>query len=320
MVSIKDIADHAGVSVATVSRVINNKGYISDSTREKVLKYVEELNYIPNEVARSLNNKSSKIIGLLVPSIEMVFFSELVYAIESAANKYDYKILLCNSEVDADKEKSYVNMLKRNQVAGIIMASQNMDVDYYKNINYPIVMVERFFSTEIPYVISDNYNGGVMATTLLIEKGCKYIGHLSGYKNIKPAQKRTNAFEKVCKQYNVPYIIEHTQIGFDAAYEASINLLRNNPDIDGVFCSSDEIALAMLKAARELDISIPDQLKIVGYDGTKLARFLGITTICQPIEDMGRVAIELLLEHIKHDTRNIDSRIFSVTLCEGATT
>ena len=319
MVSIKDIADHAGVSVATVSRVINNKGYISEETRKKVMKYVEELNYIPNELARSLNNKSSKIVGLMIPTVEMTFFSELTFAIESAAHKHDYKILLCNSEVDADKEKGYINMLKRNQVAGIIMASQNMDVDYYKNIDYPVVMIERSFSTDIPYVISDNYNGGVLATEHLIEHGCTYIGHLSGCRDIKPANKRSEAFLDTMKEHKLPYVVEHADLGYDPAYQVATKMLREHPKLDGVFCSSDESALAFIMAAKDYGKKIPEDIKVVGYDGVKIAKNLGITTIEQPIKDMGQAAFELLLKKINGE-KSIDSRIFSVKLIDGATT
>ena len=320
MSSIKDVAHHAGVSVATVSRVMNKKGYTHEETRKKVLEAIEFLNYQPNEVARSLNSKTSKLIGLLVPTIEIYFFAELAYAIESTANKYGYKILLCNSEVDAQKEKGYIEMLKQNQVAGIIMASQNMDIDYYKNVGFPLVMVERHFLTEIPYVVADNYYGGVLATQKLIDCGCCHIGHITGAKDIRPANRRTDAFKEIALKNNIPYVVERCPIGYQHGYEAALKMLKNNPTLDGAFCSSDESALALITAAKELGKRVPEDLKVVGFDGVKIASILGITTIKQPIEEMGEAAVELLLRQIEHGVKKLESRVFPVTLLEGYTT
>lgn len=320
MVSIKDVANYAGVSVATVSRAINNKGYIHEDTLKKVKKAIDDLNYQPNEIARSLNSKTSKLIGLFVPSVEHYFFAELTYIVESTANKYGYKVLLCNSEVDAEKEKSYIEMLKQNQVAGIIMASQNMDVDYYKNIGFPLVMVERHFSTEIPYVVSDNYYGGVLATQKLIDCGCKYLGHIAGTKDIRPANRRTDAFKEIASKNNIKYVIEQCSIGYDAGYKAAYKLLENHPDLDGIFCSSDEVALALMSVAKKFGKKVPEDLNIVGFDGVKLASILGITTIKQPIQEMGEAAVELLMKQIEEGVRKLESKIFPISLVEGITT
>ncbi len=320
MVSIKDVANYANVSVATVSRVINNKGYIHEDTRKKVSKAIDDLDYQPNEIARSLNSKTSKLIGLFVPSVEHYFFAELTYAIESTANKYGYKVLLCNSEEDAQKERSYIDMLKQNQVAGIIMASQNMDVDYYKNIEFPLIMVERHFSTDIPYVVSDNYYGGVLATEKLINCGCKYLGHIAGTKDIRPANRRTDAFKEIASENNIKHVIQQCSIGYDAGYDAAVKILENNPNMDGIFCSSDEVALALMSAAKQFGKRVPEDLKIIGFDGVKIASILGITTIKQPIQEMGEAAVELLMKQVEQGVRKLESKIFPVSLVEGGTT
>jgi family./Bacterial regulatory proteins, lacI family. len=173
MATIKDVAERAGVTVTTVSRVLNNRGYISEKTREKVYEAMKELNYQPNELARSLYRKKSYLIGLLIPSVAHPFFAELTNYIEYYAYQNDYKILLCNSGQDVEKEKEYIDMLKRHQVDGIIIGSHTLKAEQYINVNLPIVAIDRYFSEKIPYVASDNYNGGVLATKLLIQKGCK---------------------------------------------------------------------------------------------------------------------------------------------------
>ncbi|NLL09128.1 MAG: LacI family transcriptional regulator, partial [Firmicutes bacterium] len=180
MPTIRDVAEKAGVSVTTVSRVLNNRGYISEATRKKVYKAMEELDYQPNEVARSLFRKRSNIIGLIVPTVAHPFFAELTAYVETYAYARGYKVLICNSQLDASKEQEYVGMLRRNQVDGIIMASHTLEVEEYKKLNLPVVTFERFISNRIPYVTSDNYQGGKLAVELLLERGCKMIAHMCG--------------------------------------------------------------------------------------------------------------------------------------------
>ena len=156
MPTIKDVAERAGVSVTTVSRVLNNRGYISEATRKKVYQAMEELDYQPNEVARSLFRKKSNIIGLIVPTVAHPFFAELTAYLETYAYSRGYKVLICNSQLDASKEQEYIWMLRRNQVDGIIMASHTLEVEEYKKLDLPVVAFDRFISKRIPYVTSDN--------------------------------------------------------------------------------------------------------------------------------------------------------------------
>src|SRR5690606_38079980 len=172
MPTIKDVAEKAGVTVTTVSRVLNNRGYISEATRQKVYKAMEELNYQPNELARSLFRGRSHLLGLIIPTVAHPFFGELSASIEAYAHSKGYKVLLCNSQLNRKKEKEYIEMLKRHQVDGIIMASHTMEVDEFAKVNLPIVTFDRRIGADIPYVSSDNYQGGKLATNLLIDKGC----------------------------------------------------------------------------------------------------------------------------------------------------
>jgi DNA-binding LacI/PurR family transcriptional regulator len=157
MANIKDVAEIAGVTVTTVSRVLNNRGYISEATRNKVYEAMAQLDYQPNEIARSLFRKKSNMLGLIIPDVSHPFFAELTKYVEFYAYSNGYKILFCNSYQDSKKEKDYIDMLKRHQVDGIIMGSHNLETSDYQNLKLPIIAIDRYLAEDIPYVTSDNF-------------------------------------------------------------------------------------------------------------------------------------------------------------------
>lgn len=180
MPTIKDVATLANVSVTTVSRVLNNRGYIGIETRKKVEDAMSQLNYFPNQIARSLQKNQSFIIGMIVPDSNNPFFSDIIKYVELFANENNYKILLCNSLNEPEKEERYLNMLKQNQVDGIIMCSHTIDVEAYKKINLPVITFDRVISDQHPFIACDNFKGGEIATEHLINAGCKKLLHISG--------------------------------------------------------------------------------------------------------------------------------------------
>ncbi|MFU0783108.1 MAG: DNA-binding transcriptional regulator, LacI/PurR family [Thermoanaerobacterium thermosaccharolyticum] len=321
MATIRDVAEKAGVTVTTVSRVLNNRGYISEKTRRKVYEAMKELNYQPNELARSLYRRKSYLIGLLIPSVSHPFFAELTSYIEYYAYQNDYKILLCNSLQDVEKEKGYINMLKRHQVDGIIIGSHTLKTEQYLNVNLPIVAIDRYFSEKIPYVASDNYNGGVLATKLLIQNGCRKIAHISGPLILNtPANNRYKAFMDVVKEHNIENVVVETKLNVfdtDEYKKLIIKLFTDHPDIDGVFASSDLIAATIINAAREIGKEVPKDLKIVGYDDISIAKTIvpPLTTIRQPIEEMAKKTIEIILDQIDGKEVNIEN-VLPITLVE----
>lgn len=323
MATMKDVAEVAGVTVTTVSRVLNNRGYISEKTRKKVYDTMQQLNYRPNEMARSLLRKKSNLIGLIIPTVSHPFFSELTNYIEYYAYKLGYKILLCNSYQDSVKEKEYIMMLKSNQVDGIIMASHTLEIDEYLNLNLPIVAIDRAFSNSIPFITSDNYSGGVLATNLLIDKGCKKIAHISGFLNLQtPANNRYNAFLDVVTKRNIENVILETKLGILENYEEIVyKLFEEHPDIDGIFASSDMIGISVIKVARELGKEIPKDLKIVGYDDITFSSLISpsLTTIKQPIEQMGELVIQLLINQMEQKEVPLEN-VLPITLVERETT
>lgn len=323
MATIKDVAKLAGVTVTTVSRVLNNRGYISEATRKKVYDAMKELDYEPNEIARSLFRKKSNLIGLIIPDVSHPFFGELSKHIEYYAYEKGYKILLCNSYQNSTKEKDYIEMLKRNQVDGIIMGSHALEISEYTNISLPIVAIDRNLSDKIPFITSDNYHGGALATNLLINKGCKKLAHISGPLELNtPANNRYRAFMDITKEKNIEGIVIQGKLDtFEGYKKMALKLFQAHPDIDGIFASSDIIAASIISVAHFLGKRITDDLKIVGYDDVNTASlvFPTITTIKQPIEHMGKLAIEILINQMEKKPVTIEN-ILPVKLIERMTT
>ncbi|UZT08420.1 MULTISPECIES: LacI family DNA-binding transcriptional regulator [Clostridium] len=323
---IQDVARLAGVSPTTVSRVLNDRGYISDETREKVNKAMKELNYFPNDVARSLFNKRTNLIGVILPTVSNPFFGELTFYIENICNSLGYKILLCNSLNNIDNEERYLEMLMRNQVDGIIVGTHNQGILQYKNDNMAVVSIDTDLSENIPIIGSDNYNGGKIATELLLSKGCKKIINIDGEFNLRTqARLRKIAYEDVMKSNNRIPITYEIVSTFDGGNQIQIanKILDEHPEVDGVFATNDLFAAAFINEARKRRRKIPEDLKIVGYDGTETSRSLlpDLTTIKQPIELIAKTSIELLIKEIEGDFSNRKSKIaLPVSLIEGKTT
>ena len=323
---IQDVARLAGVSPTTVSRVLNDRGYISDETREKVNKAMKELNYFPNDVARSLFNKRTNLIGVILPTVSNPFFGELTFYIENICNSLGYKILLCNSLNNIDNEERYLEMLMRNQVDVIIVGTHNQGILQYKNDNMAVVSIDTDLSENIPIIGSDNYNGGKIATELLLSKGCKKIINIDGEFNLRTqARLRKIAYEDVMKSNNRIPITYEIVSTFDGGNQIQIanKILDEHPEVDGVFATNDLFAAAFINEARKRGRKIPEDLKIVGYDGTETSRSLlpDLTTIKQPIELIAKTSIELLIKEIEGDFSNRKSKIaLPVSLIEGKTT
>jgi len=304
LANIKDVAKLAGFSVGTVSRVLNNRGYISDETRRKVDNAMKQLDYVPNELAKSIFRQYTKNIGVIVPFITHPYFGKVVESLEYYASKINYKILLCNSYFEKEKEIEYFKMLKGNKVDGIVLGSRNIDISDAIGDNLPIVTIDRILREDIPCVSSDNYQGGVLATQHLISKGCKRIAHIGGSPSLHlMANLRSEAFTDTCRKNNIePIIVSANEDQFFSMsyYDDIKNLLKSHPDVDGIFASNDIIAAQTIQVATQYGLKIPDDIKLVGYDDTTIALFTTpkITTIHQPIEQISKYAIELLVNEI----------------------
>ena len=321
---IKDVAKAAEVSPTTVSRVLNNRGYISEETRNKVYQAMEQIGYYPNEIARALLNNRTYFIGLIVPSISSPFHGEIVENIEICLSKKHYKMLLCNSNNNLETEKEYINMLKRSQVDGIIVVSHNLYAEEYTGLSMPVVAIDRFLGDGIKTVSSDNYQIGVLATRHLLERGCRRILCIRGDSRLKmPGNDRSRAYRDIMQENGLePMVLEVPFVKTNhEKWELIRNMLDSHSEVDGVFAGDDMLAATTLHIARKNGIAVPENLKIIGVDGAKQTRLFlpELTTIRQPIELIARQAVESLIDQI--EGRPCENELnLPVELLQGKTT
>lgn len=302
MPTLKDVAKETGLTVSTISRVLNNRGYISDKTRENVYAAMKKLNYQPNEVARSLSKQTTNTIGIIVPHIRHPFFAQLISELEYYANKNDFKILLFNSKDRDEKETKYLDMCTSARVAGVILCSGTVKMEEFRGISVPLITIERNLENGTAAVECDNLKGGRLAAKHLIERGCKKIAHISGiHGNPMPADSREVGFIEVCEMEKITHLEFKTNLNqYNAGlyHEFISDILINNKDIDGIFASSDLIAAQVLQVCAKLGIDVPQQIKLVGFDDVLVSVVTTptITTIHQPIKEMAEIAVSLLID------------------------
>ncbi len=305
-ISIKDIAEMCGVSVATVSRVINNNGRISQATREKVKKVIEETGYRPSELAAGLRSAKTRNIGIIVPDITNEFFARITLAAQNELMQQGYGTLICNTDENPEVQKKQLSMLKSSCVAGMIFISGEDISDEQMTDGIPKVFVDR-----IPWnaerkgavtVRSDGFEGARLATEELIGKGCRKIAALFDGRALSTQVERYSGYIRAHKEagLEVPQnlYLPVDGVKLNAGYKAIHHLLDKGVEFDGIFCYSDPLAMGALHALCERGIKVPEQVKIVGYDDSFPVRFCNpaLTSVAQPVEEMGRKAAELLLK------------------------
>ena len=287
---------------------------------------MKELDYYPDEIAQSLTKKKSNFIGLIVPSAKNFFFSQVIEYTEYYAVKKGYKLLLCISNHETAKEVEYFGMLKANKVAGIIIASRTQNLIEYLNIDSPLLCIDRIISPHIPTICSDNYRGGILAAEHLISKGCRNMAYISGSAELEfEANKRFLGFADACQLASVtaPVFLDATEERFFSMdYQGIIaELFETKPQVDGIFTSNDIIAAQVLQYCSCHGISIPNEVKLIGYDDTDLAALCNpaITTIHQPIKEICQRAVEGIYQLSNSDTP-LNNQILPVTLTKRQTT
>ncbi|WP_353989515.1 LacI family DNA-binding transcriptional regulator [Pediococcus argentinicus] len=308
MAKLSDVAKKAGVSVTTVSRVINNYGSLSEKTKNAVFTAMHELNYQPNSLARSLQGKQTKLVGVIFPSITNPFYAELIADIEDKLFKNGYKVILCNANENAEKELSYLRMLTANQVDGIIVGTHSNEIKEYQTMDLPVVSFDRTLGTKIPTISSDNFQGAQLAAQELVDSGATniyFIGktHLGSAKN--PTDLREKGFAKTLEQNSLEphYLDLNNDLSNNIKKMKIRDFLTNTPTVDGVFTSDDFTALLVMEVAQDLGIEVPSALKVIGFDGTQLIQSFHpeLSTIAQPIQDIAELLIGTLDERInKH--------------------
>ena len=321
--TIRDVARVAGVSTTTVSRVLNNRGYISKETRANVYTAINNLNYLPNDLARSLFHKKTNTIGLLVPNTSDAFFGELTFEIQSFCASLDYKIILCNTLNHIDKESKYLEILSGSQVDGLIMSTSNSNILNNYEQNLPIVTIDHYISKKIPLVSSDHYSGSLQAVELLLSKGCQHIIYVSTFPAIEQSSTlKRNAYEDGMKRQGKTSII-YEYSGYEEKCKVICKLFDENTEVDGIFCSDDITATAVITEAKKRGISIPNHLKVIGYNGTGVSQILcpELTTVQQPINLIAKTAVKSLLEAIDGKVNTNPTKFYlPMKIMEGTTT
>ncbi len=322
LATIKQVAKLAGVSVATVSRVLNNSGYVQVDTRKKVEEAIHKLEYIPNEVARSLYKKESRLVGLLLPDITNPFFPELARGIEDELQKEGFYLLFGNCDEKLEKELNYIQTFVQNNVVGLISAINLADKSNYENLSIPTVFLDRGSESEYS-VFSDAKEGGRIAARELIKRGSEKITVLKGPSHVLPAQERFQGTIEVLAQSNVDFqVISTASFSFQEAKTWAKEIFKKYPDTDGIIASNDITATAILHEALIQGKIVPDELQIIGYDDIQQSSLLfpSLSTIRQPIYEMGKEAAKLLISLIKRQIIEESQIKLSVSFVERNTT
>ncbi|MFZ5753132.1 MAG: LacI family DNA-binding transcriptional regulator [Bacillota bacterium] len=324
-VTIKDIARAADVSIATVSRVLNNKADgITEETKAKIRKAVKELNYRPNAIARGLITKKTHTIGLVLPDISNPFFPEIARGVEDVAKEAGYNVFLCNTDDDSKKERGYVKALRERQVDGIIFTASALknSEDITEHVGkMPFILVDRKPDNlpDAPGVFLDNLKGGYLAAKHLIEKGHREIALISGPLQSYNARQRLEGFKKALQEAGIRYkdkLIREGDYKRSGGYRAMEKLLREGVEFTAVFASNDLMAVGVMEMLREKGIAIPEQVAVVGFDNIYLSTVVAprLTTISQPTYQMGAQAAQMLLTCLQGRELDEKQKVFSPQL------
>lgn len=309
-VTIKDIAELAGVSKTTVSKVINNKDdSISKATKDKILRIIKEQNYVPNKLAQGLVTKRTKTIGLLIPDIRNPFFTDISRGAEDYARKEGYNIIFCSTDEDYEREAECISMLVEKVVDGIIFApSSNTSKkdNRYNNLQIPMVLVDKNIDilNAKGLVIVDNKNGTYESTKYLINQGHTKILYLSGPLKNEISKERLNGYIRALEKNNIQHdecdIVEG-KYTYEWAYEfiKNIDLINHS----AICCANDLIAIGVIQALTEMGINVPQDISVVGFDDIQTSKLIhpSLTTVRQPAYEMGQKACELLINYLKNN-------------------
>lgn len=306
-VNIHSVAREAGVSIATVSKVINHTGSISEQTRKRVLEAMNKLNYHRDVAAASLRSKRTNAIGLLVPDISNPFYADIARSIEDRSCELGFNVMMCNTDNDPEKEKNYLSLLTSQRIDGLVVASAFRSTDLLEEMmdqqRVPIVLI----ASEIPKlsintVTVDDYKGGYLAASHLLSLGHKKIAIIA--ENIRSNKPRLSAFKDAMQEAELPvpdeYIVK-TEALIQKGYESAKQLLSLKERPTAIFACNDLLAAGVIQAAKEIDISIPHDLSVVGFDNTVLSTTTSpmLTTVSQPIKEMGAKVVELLMQEME---------------------
>lgn len=296
--TMKDVAREADVSLGTVSKVVNGLP-VGEPYRQRVKDAIEKLNYQVNSYAQGLKASKTYTVALLIPNLQNPFFALLTHHINRALLKRNYRMLLCTTDADTSMEQEYITMAQQNKVDGIIGLTYNPDLVVEDNTSF--VSIDRSMGPHIPCIASDNFAGGQLAAEKLADLGCKNVAFLRiGSSLNNEPNKRKAGFENGCLNRNLNYEMKILNDG-DSIDEFEVFLKDHMKDgklsFDGIFCVTDKIAFHVLEILRTLNIRVPEDVQLIGFDGT---RMLGdgdliCSTIVQPVQEIAEMCVDFLL-------------------------
>jgi DNA-binding LacI/PurR family transcriptional regulator len=325
-VTIKDVARESGVNISTVSRALNNSYGVNEQTRAHVAAVAARLNYRPNRVARGLVTGRSHSLGLILSDIRNPFFAEVARGAEDAARAGNCDLVLCNSDLDADKQMHYVRSLLEKRIDGILMNSVSaLSREQQAQLtasDVPIVLLNRPASNHVfSTVCANNEAGGAIAARYLLDLGHRKIAHLTGPKQHGNLSDRTRGFVRTLRAAKnaIHPIVRYGKFNFAGGAELTRKLLDAHPDITAIFAANDVMAFGVVKTALERGLRIPDDLSLIGFDNIEFSGIVHppLTTIHQPKYEMGHAAVEILLRMAgEKDKRTREHRLLGVELIE----
>ncbi len=328
MIKMSDVAKRAKVSTATVSRVLRNPETVREDTREKVLQVIKELNYQPNVLARQLRTNKANTILVVLPSVTNTVFAQILGGIEKVASENDFRVLLGNGNHQKEKNEAYLDHLKQKQVDGLILLTSNLGEDLLTEMadQYPVVLTSEYIEgSRIPTVSIDNEASGKCATDHLLQLGHTRIAHISGPLSGLLSIGRLNGYKAALDLHHIPFdeaLVQEGDFSFESGYRLMKNWLNGDSPPTALFASNDEMAIGAMKAALEMGKHIPEDLAVVGFDNIKFSSVFEptLTTIAQPLYEMGIQSMELLLEQInqvpiEHRQRVLESELIIRRSC-----
>jgi LacI family transcriptional regulator len=314
VVTIKEVAKRAGVSTATVSRVLNNNPRVTPAHRQAVLKAVSELNYRRDRIARNLRVRRSQIIGLIISDIQNPFFTSVVRGVEDIAYKNDYTVLLCNSDEDPLKERLYLDVMISERAAGVIISPASETGNHSQAVlkaGIPVVALDRrMLDLEVDTVIVDNFDGAYRAVCHLLNLGHRRIGFIGGPPQITTARERKEGYMSALGEQGItpdPSLVKAGDFKLAGGYRAACEILEIENPPTAIFAANNLTTLGALNSIHEKKLRIPQDIAIVGFGDMPWATSLNpsLTAVAQPTYELGRMAADLLLQRIEDRDREV---------------
>lgn len=318
-ITIKDVAKLAGVSISTVSRVINNSKPVSEDIRQRVLEVIEETNYKPNPLARNLVLRKNSFIGVIIPDISDYKMGELLSGVEEVGKMYEFDILLCNSYGEFEEEKRYLELLINKQVAGIVFASKNITEEHLKMVkasNIPAIYVSKNAKDfDIPSVGVNHFKAGADVAKYIIDKGFKKVFVVETVFDTGSQDTEVSAgFESVVKETDLSYKkLDITKKGYkyQESYDFITEYIKDGQELPEIFfATGDDVAAGVMNALLDAGLRVPEDISVIGYDNSKVATIVrpNLTTLHQPLYDIGAIAIGVLIKHIAKNEEIIEAK------------